>query len=178
MENQITAKDATPVSGIESTPVRQNYELLYIVSGQFSEIELESIKSDVNSMIGKYNGQIGHNESLGKKRLAYPINKVSSGYYILLEFEMENGELLETINRDLKLNHKILRAQILTKNKKTTAEDVAKKNRKKERSISKPIAVAEKPKVEGVAKPADDKRVSMKELDEKLDELLDTDNLL
>ena len=51
----------------------KNYELLYIVSNQYTEDELKTIKDKVNTLLQKYGGVLGFTEFLGKKKLAYPI---------------------------------------------------------------------------------------------------------
>jgi len=66
----------------------KNYELLYIVSNQYTEDELKTIKDKVNTLLQKYGGVLGFTEFLGKKKLAYPIDKVNHGYYVVAEFEL------------------------------------------------------------------------------------------
>ena len=153
----------------------RNYELLYIVPNQYTEEELKTIKEKIDSMLKKYGAVIGYEELMGKKKLAYPINKVAHGYYVVTEFELEDGQQMKNISEFLRLDKEILRAQIISK-KKMTAEEQEKEKRqradKPEERVKLPIE--EKPK----AKPSTEKKVDMKNLDEKLEEILQTDDII
>ena len=59
-----------PITGIK------NYELFYLVSNQYTEDELKTIKEKVNSILKKYGGQLGYRESLGKKKRLLCYNRV------------------------------------------------------------------------------------------------------
>ncbi len=160
-----------------------NYELLYIVSNQYTEDELSVIREKIKNMITKYEGVLGLEEAPEKKKLAYPINKIVHGYYVALEFEMENGENLSKINNDLRLDKEIVRAQIIVR-KKLTPEELAKQAQQRLRaerqeqtaSVAESIEKIEETKT--VAEKKDDKKVSLKNLDEKLDELLKDDETI
>ena len=151
-----------------------HYELLYIVSNKFTEDELKPIIEKVGGLIKDKGGKITLTEEWGKKRLAYPIKNFSHAYYVLAEFDFE-GEKVEDINRGLRMMSEIMRHQIVSKTVKT-AEDI-----KKEKEISQKItARKEKEKTEEVKKEKKIKKekVDMGELDEKLDKILETDDLL
>jgi small subunit ribosomal protein S6 len=172
-----------------------NYELLYIVSNQYTENELISIKEKVNGLLTKYDAQLGFTESLGKKKLSYPIDKVNHGYYIVAEFELLDGSALAKINNDLKLDKEVLRAQIISKSK-ITKEEIERQNRQRAKQAEmaknapddssedtrKPFHKKVRPSTPAPAKPAekieDTKPVDMKKLDEKLDEILKDDTII
>lgn len=151
----------------------KNYELLYIISGQFTEDEVTKIREDIDSLIKKYGGQIGYQEFLGKKKLAYPIAKNLHGYYVVTEFETEATEKIKDLATNLKLDKKIVRAQLITKPKITPAE-IARKQDRKERPQDKPEEKAE----EQSHRKKESQKVSMEKLDEKLDEILKDDNII
>jgi small subunit ribosomal protein S6 len=160
-----------------------NYELLYIISNQYTEDEAKVIKNKVDAMLIASGAILGRQEDMGKKKLAYPIDHVAHGYYLLSEFELEDGSKLKIINDNLRLDKEILRAQIISK-RKTTAEDLE-KARKREAAGLKHKIESEKAKAEAeetkTGKPEEaktDKKVNIKDLDEKLDEILKTDDLV
>jgi len=152
----------------------KNYELLYIVSNQYTEDELKTIKDKVNTLLQKYGGVLGFTEFLGKKKLAYPIDKVNHGYYVVAEFELEDPTLIATISNDFRLDKEILRSQIITKPKITT-EEIERQKRQRARA-----AEESKPKVEEkrASKPRESKKADMKNLDDKLDEILSDDAII
>ena len=157
-----------PITGIK------NYELFYLVSNQYTEDELKTIKEKVNSILKKYGGQLGYSESLGKKKLAYPINKINHGYYVITEFELADPTLMKSISNDLKLDKEVLRAQLIAKPKITLMEiERQKRQRAKAAEEAKPKA-EERP----MAKQKESKKVDMKQLDEKLDEILKDDAII
>ncbi len=152
-----------------------HYELLYIVSNKFSEEELKPIMDKVRKLVSGQGGNITFSEEWGKKHLAYPIEHFNHGYYTLLEFDLD-GEKLAKINRELKLMNEVLRFQIVKKRVKTVAQ------MKADQKIAEKIAAREtreaKEKEVETEDKKDKKKVDLKELDEKLDKILDTDDLL
>jgi len=147
-----------------------HYELLYIVSNKYSEDELKPIIAKVNKLVEDNDGKITHQEEWGKKKFAYPIQHFNYGYYNLLEFESD-GEKLKKINKELRIDSDILRFQIVAKKIKTEEEI------KQAKRISEKIAVKSQEK-EKLEKERTKGKVNLKDLDEKLDKILETDDLL
>lgn len=157
------------------TETAKNYELLYIVSNQYTESELKDIKEKVEAMLAKNGAVMGYQEFLGKKKLAYPIDKVAHGYYLVNEFELDGGEALQIITNSLRLDKQILRAQIIVK-KKITEEEINRQIREAQEERNE--LTKEKPIEEKPAKKTEVKKANLKNLDEKLDEILKTDDIL
>lgn len=151
-----------------------HYELLYLISNKFSEDEVKPIMEKVNSLIAFNQGKITESVELGKKRLAYPIKGFRFGYYNLVEFDMA-GENLAKLDRALRLTDEILRQQLVVKVLKT-AKQIAQDKKIAEKIAAKNVA-AEKMAKEKIRE-RDKEKVDLKDLDEKLDKILETDNLL
>lgn len=149
-----------------------NYELLYIISGQFTDNEAKNIQREIDDLLKNNGGRLGHQEFWGKKKLAYLIKKSSTGYYLVTEFELEDSAGIKLIDNRLKLDNRILRAQITSRPKGLTEELARAAKSRAEAKAQK--AIGEKTS----QKPTREKKVSMKELDEKLDEILKNDNIL
>ena len=67
----------------------ENYELTFIISALLPETEHGEIKNKVLDYIKGIKGQISKEfSSLGRKKLAYAINKQKHGFYISLEFKL------------------------------------------------------------------------------------------
>ncbi len=60
------------------------------------------------SVITDNGGKIVHEESWGLKKLAYPIQKKSTGFYHLVEFEAK-GELVENLELQFRRDERIIR---------------------------------------------------------------------
>ena len=161
------------MSKIKSSKI-PHYELLYIISNKFSENELAPIAERVKKIIIDNGGDITINKEWGKKRLAYPIKGFYYGYYFLLEFDLA-GEKLAKVDRALRLSSEIVRHQIVSKKVKT-AEEI-----KKEKEIAAKIAAKtteEASREEKLTKEKSKEKIDLKELDEKLDKILETSDLL
>ncbi|MEG1559273.1 MAG: 30S ribosomal protein S6 [Clostridia bacterium] len=84
------------------------YENLYIIT---TEIEEEAIKGKIEKFSGivtSNGGEIVKVDEWGKRRLAYPIDYKTDGYYVLMTFNGE-PELPKELERNLKNDENILR---------------------------------------------------------------------
>ena len=66
----------------------RNYETLYILDAQLEEGAIKELVEKFNNLIST-SGELKSTEEWGKRRLAYKINKMSEGYYVLTEFSAE-----------------------------------------------------------------------------------------
>ena len=158
-----------------------HYEMLYIVSNQYTEDEVKPIVENVNKMIEKHDGKVTYSEVWGKKKFCYPINHKHHGYYFLVEFDSTGGKINE-FDREMGLSNETVRHMIVAKKlrsaleietEKRALEDQAKEKIKKEEEKEiKQEKEEEKEKIK-IKKPVD-----LKDLDKKLDKILDTDDLL
>lgn len=159
-----------------------HYELLYIVPTSYSVDELKPITEKVAQLIKEQDGQLSKKDDLGKLKLAYPIKQQTHGYYQLIEFDLPRKNL-KKLNASLSLTSKVLRFLIVKKKIKTEKELAKEKElqaklaKKKEQAIEEIKAAKEEPK----EKPKQEKtkaKVSLEDLDKKLDEILDTEDMV
>jgi len=129
------------------------YELTYLISPEFSEEELKSLNEKINSLIQKGTGVLNEVKLPIKKKLAYPIKKQREDFLINLSFYFE-PEKLGSLEKELKSEKKILRYLILAKPKIKIA-----KVRKRPTKVISKIPVKEK-------------KVGLKEIEKKLEEIL------
>jgi len=97
--------------------MRNLYEAMYIVDPALNEQEVESVTERLKSEIVEKGGEIVDVQHLGKKRLAYPIEKKKDGFYLLLYFRLAPDRLSE-LKGDYRLADSILRFLILKKREK------------------------------------------------------------
>lgn len=88
------------------------YEGMFIINPQLRPEETERVIADIEGEIKKLNGEIVHSRRLGKKMLAYPIQKAREGVYLLLFFKLEPGSF-DSLGKKLRLREEILRLLIL-----------------------------------------------------------------
>ena len=65
-----------------------SYETLFAISGNCSEEEYVALKEKFVNLVNDNATEVSVNE-WGKRRLAYPIDYITEGYYVLLTFKSE-----------------------------------------------------------------------------------------
>ncbi len=93
----------------------QKYELLYIISAGTSEEQKEAIMKKVETLITKNAGVIEGVEKIGDKKLAYPINYKTEGYYVLVNFTSENNNTANTLGKQLNITEGVVRYMVVAK---------------------------------------------------------------
>ena len=63
----------------------EKYEVLYVLNPNLSEEETQAIVEKFKTLI-EQNGTLDEMEEWGKRKLAYEINYLSEGYYVLVKF--------------------------------------------------------------------------------------------
>ena len=87
--------------------VRQ-YELVYIMSPDATEQEVTDLHAQVESIIGRYQGELVKTENWGRRKLAFRIGKHREGTYVLEVFK-GTGELTNELDRRLKVIDSVIR---------------------------------------------------------------------
>lgn len=156
----------------------QNYELLAIIPVKYNEKEIGSIKTKVLNLIKKHGGIVTKEENLGRLKLGYRIKRENFGYYFLLNFDLEAVNL-DKVERELRLMTEILR-HLIVKAKVKSKADIEREERIQKRKIAeeekkmKEEMMVEEEKVKA---PKKEKKITLEELDKKLDEILKEDVL-
>lgn len=88
------------------------YEAIYIAHPNLEQEALSRLIEETKGMLKKRGGELLHEEIMGKKRLAYPIQKQRFGTYLLLQFRGD-GMGNVRLNQDLELNDNILAHMIV-----------------------------------------------------------------
>lgn len=75
-----------------------NYETVFILNPVLSEKEAKDTVQKFKEVLTQHNADVYHVEEWGIKKLAYPIQHKSTGYYALMEFSgnKDSVKLLET----------------------------------------------------------------------------------
>jgi small subunit ribosomal protein S6 len=71
--------------------MRRTYELALVLDPHLADEDVVSIVEEYKAMITASGAEITKEESWGKRKLAYPINKVNEGRYIFLFIVAEKG---------------------------------------------------------------------------------------
>lgn len=71
------------------------YEMLYILDSTLTDEAKESIIKKFEDLVTGNGGAIEKTDRWGVKKLCYPINYKSEGYYVLMTFEAEKSLVVE-----------------------------------------------------------------------------------
>ncbi|ANU64032.1 MULTISPECIES: 30S ribosomal protein S6 [Muribaculum] len=66
-----------------------HYETVFILTPVLSDAQMKEAVDKVKDVITSANGTIVNEENWGLRKLAYPIQKKSTGFYTLIEFDAE-----------------------------------------------------------------------------------------
>ena len=71
------------------------YEMLYILDASLSDEAKENIVKKFEDLVTKNGGTVESPDRWGVRKLQYPINYKSEGYYVLMTFEAEKTLVVE-----------------------------------------------------------------------------------
>lgn len=90
----------------------RQYELVYIVSPDSTDQQVTELHTQVQEIIGRYQGQLEKTENWGRRKLAYEIGPHKEGTYVL-EVINGSGDLVKELDRRLKVSDQIIRHMIV-----------------------------------------------------------------
>lgn len=93
-----------------------NYEVMFIINPTLEDDKKEATVEKVKEIIAA-DGEVGKVDLWGMRKLAYPIEKKSEGYYAVIEFKA-GSELPKELNRRLRISDDVMRHIIINKDAK------------------------------------------------------------
>ena len=96
-----------------------SYETLFTISGNLNEEYYTALKEKFVTLVNANATDVTVNE-WGKRRLAYPINYITEGYYVLVTFKSEPSFPLE-LERVFGITEGVLRYMTTAKMKKKSS---------------------------------------------------------
>lgn len=87
--------------------INANYEALYILDPALGEEEITALVEKFKGVV-EANGTVSEIDQWGKRRLAYPINDLMEGYYVLMNYESK-PEFPAELERVMKITDGVLR---------------------------------------------------------------------
>ena len=117
--------------------VINSYESLFIVSLENGEAAAKDTVNKFTTLIAN-NAEIVEVAEWGKRRLAYPINDMSEGYYVVVTFKTAS-EFPAELDRIFNIDESIMRSMII----KLDLDAIAKNNANKKAVAQEAADVAE-----------------------------------
>ena len=105
-----------------------HYETVFIVTPVLSDAQVQEVADKFQGVITENGGRIVSGEEWGLKKLAYPIQKKTTGFYFLIEFEAE-GDIVDILETQYRRDERVIR--FLTFKMDKYAVEYAEKRRNK-----------------------------------------------
>ena len=90
------------------------YEVLYVITPELDEEADKVVMDKFAEIITANGGEIEKTEVWGKRRLAYPIDYKTEGYYVLVTFNA-NPELPRELERNMRNDERLMRYMVTRK---------------------------------------------------------------
>lgn len=91
----------------------EKYELMYIINPNLNEEETAAVVEKFKALVEQH-GTLDELEEMGKRKLAYEINYLSEGYYVLVKFTSP-PEFPAELDRVLGITDGVIRSLITTR---------------------------------------------------------------
>jgi ribosomal protein S6 len=152
----------------------QTYELTYIITPEVSSVEAEAKAKELESAIQKQEGVIVKQLNPTAKTLSFQIQKHASGFFGVIEFQLEQEKLAE-IKSFVEKDKKFVRHMILVKKPVRIRKQRRSKKTEELPTIEAKSATPEK--VEENVQPEEEKveskpKVELKDIEQQLDAIL------
>lgn len=136
----------------------KQYETVFIMTPVLSDDQMRETVGKFENFLKEYGAKVVHQENWGLRKLAYPINKKTTGFYHLFEYTAEAGDVVQKLEVEFIRDERILRFLTVSLDKYAIA--YAEKRRKEgfgKKARAEKKAAAETTKAAEVSKAAEDK---------------------
>ena len=93
--------------------VNANYEVVYIMDPALGEEAIAAMIEKFKALV-ETQGTVAAIDDWGKRRLAYPINDLNEGYYVLMTFNAA-AAIPHELDRLFRINDSVMRSLIVCK---------------------------------------------------------------
>jgi len=88
--------------------MNRRYELVYVVSPDATEEQVNDLHTQVDGIVTRMGGQVEKTDNWGRRRLAYEIGPHKEGVYVL-ELINGSGDLMKELDRRLRVLDQVIR---------------------------------------------------------------------
>ncbi|MFW9598488.1 MAG: 30S ribosomal protein S6 [Paludibacter sp.] len=85
-----------------------HYETVFILTPVLSDVQMKEAVEKFKALLTESGATITNEENWGLRKLAYPIQKKSTGFYSLLQFDAEPA-LIAKLETDFRRDERVLR---------------------------------------------------------------------
>ena len=109
------------------------YETVFILTPVLSDDQMKEAVKKYEDYLAKAGAEIVHEEHWGMRKLAYPIQKKSTGFYQLIEYKAE-GTVIADVETELKRDERVLRFLTVKLDKHAVAYNEKKRRKAQEQA--------------------------------------------
>ena len=93
--------------------VINNYETIFVINPSLDEEATKAVVEKFKTLI-EQNGTVENVDEWGKRKLAYPINYITEGYYVLINFSSD-AQVPAELERIYRISDDIIRSIVVRK---------------------------------------------------------------
>ncbi|HBD06304.1 MAG TPA: 30S ribosomal protein S6 [Firmicutes bacterium] len=90
----------------------KKYEIMYILRPEIEEEARKNLISNINNLLTKNGAKVEDVNEWGMRELAYEIQKVKKGYYVVVKLSSNDSKAVAEFNRVTKLDSQVLRSLV------------------------------------------------------------------
>ena len=109
------------------------YETVFILTPVLSDDQMKEAVKKYEDYLTNAGSEIVHEEHWGMRKLAYPIQKKSTGFYHLIEYKAE-GNVIADVETELKRDERVLRFLTVKLDKHAIAYNEKKRKKAQEQA--------------------------------------------
>ncbi|MBR2947098.1 MAG: 30S ribosomal protein S6 [Bacteroidales bacterium] len=114
----------------------KQYETVFIATPVLSDDQMKEAVAKYRDFITSEGGEIVNEEDWGLRKLAYPIQKKTTGFYHLFEFKADS-QFIAKLETQYRRDERILRFLTFVMDKNSIAYSERRRNNRKEQSNNK-----------------------------------------
>jgi small subunit ribosomal protein S6 len=112
-------------------PMLTQYETVFIMTPVLSDEQMKEAVGKFKAMLAENGAKLVHEENWGLRKLAYPIQKKTTGFYHLLEYQAE-GDLVAKLEVAFKRDERVIRYMTVSLDKHAIAYNIKRRTKAKE----------------------------------------------
>ncbi len=113
-----------------------HYETVFITTPVLSDAQMKEAVQKFKSLIEGEGGKIVNEEDWGLRKLAYPIQKKSTGFYYLIDFKAE-GAFIQKLETEYRRDERIIRFLTFAMDKYAVEYSEKRRKKKQEQPVEK-----------------------------------------
>ena len=108
--------------------MERQYETVFIMTPVLSDTQIKETVGKYQKLLKDGGAEIVEENNWGMRKLAYSIQKKTSGYYYLIEFKSNDGDLISKLETAYKRDERLLRFLTVSLDKYAIAYNEKKRN--------------------------------------------------